>query len=101
MLTTSKSQVCHSERMSGSSRMNHGGSGVFLTAVLCAVVFSCFAASGQNKINTVAGGAPSIGTATASDLAGPSAVVKDAAGNIYVTSPFEQWVYKLSAGQLS
>jgi hypothetical protein len=95
-------QFCHSACRSGLSRRNYGvSSGIFLTAILWVVILSCLAASGQNIINTVAGGAPSTGTATSSDLAGPSAVIEDASGNIYVSSPMEQWVYKMNAGQLS
>ena len=76
------------------------GSGIFLALLLWMVILSCLAASGQNRINTVAGGAPSLSNPTLSDLAGPSAVLEDASGNIYVSSPQEQWIYQLSAGQL-
>jgi trimeric autotransporter adhesin len=75
--------------------------GSFRFALLSAVVLSGLAASGQNHIKTVAGGAPSTGTATSSDMAGPAGLVEDANGDLYISSPWEQWIYKLSAGQLS
>jgi len=39
------------------------------------------AASGQNIINTVAGGGQINNSPTQADIAGPTAVVEDAAGN--------------------
>jgi sugar lactone lactonase YvrE len=92
-------QRCHCAGRSGLGRRNPlAGSGVFLTALL--LVLCSLAASGQNQINTIAGGAPSTGNPLSSDLAGPSAVLEDANGNIYVSSPQEQWIYELTGGQL-
>src|ERR1700686_572810 len=102
MSAFSQVQSRHSSRRSGLSRRNPVGVGSphFLALLLWMVILSCLAASGQNRINTVAGGAPSLSNPTLSDLAGPSAVLEDASGNIYVSSPLEQWIYQLSAGQL-
>jgi hypothetical protein len=97
----SQLQFHHSSGRSGlSGRNSCARSGLILTALLWMVIFSCIAATGQNRINTVAGGTPSIGNPTLSDLAGPSAVMEDASGNIYVSSPQEQWIYELTGGQL-
>jgi trimeric autotransporter adhesin len=87
----------------GRSRLSwsNSGFGIFLTALL--LVLCPIAASAQNKINTIAGDAASISNPATSDMAGPVAVLEDGSGNVYVSSPQEQWIYEMSGstGQLS
>src|SRR5579863_918954 len=52
-------------------------------------------ANAQNTIYTVAGGASWNTSASNADLAGPSGVAKDAAGNIYVAVPSAHNVFKI------
>jgi hypothetical protein len=51
----------------------------------------------SNFINTIAGGAVPSSIATSLDLPGPSAVVEDAAGNMYIAAPYSYYVFKVTA----
>lgn len=53
-----------------------------------------------NIINTVAGGGPAVPNSSApltADIPGPTAVVRDSAGNTYFASPTAEYLYKLSS----
>jgi trimeric autotransporter adhesin len=50
----------------------------------------------SNIINTSAGGAVPSSIATSLDLPGPSAVVEDAAGNMYIAAPYSYYVFKVT-----
>ncbi len=51
-------------------------------------------ASAQNKINTIAGGGAISPTALGADIPGPTAVVEDPSGNIYVAPPTAEYVFQ-------
>ena len=75
----------------------------FLSLLIAAVSAT---AQTPNSIRTIAGqapGFPNSGNPTGMDLAGPSSILEDSQGNLYMTSPFEQWVYEWtkSTGQMS
>jgi hypothetical protein len=73
---------------------------IFHTLLLCSLSFSGVAKA--QKISTVAGGGPAGGTAQTAFIAYPSGVVKDSAGNTYISSNYGHYVYKLStAGALT
>jgi hypothetical protein len=73
---------------------------VFHTLLLCSLSFSGEAKA--QKISTVAGGGPAVGTAQTAFIAYPGGVVKDGAGNTYISSNYGHYVYKLStAGALT
>jgi len=62
-----------------------------MIAVL-ALMLMALPASAQNKISTVAGGG--FNSNLNADLPGPTAVVEDLSGNIYVAAPTSQYVYE-------
>jgi sugar lactone lactonase YvrE len=69
-------------------------------ALLLSLLFLCgsgLLAHAQNTIYTVAGGGSWSGTATGqnADLAQPSGVAKDAAGNVYIADPSANSVFKI------
>jgi hypothetical protein len=76
---------------------------------LCAAAFCVvcsFAAQAQtytpNYIYTIAGGGAVPNTPLSLDLPGPTAAIKDAAGNIYIAAPATAYVFKLNTtGKLS
>ncbi len=51
-----------------------------------------------NDIYTIAGGGPVATTPLTAMLPGPTAAIKDSAGNIYIAAPASSYVFKLSAG---
>lgn len=55
----------------------------------------------QNTINTYAGGGTAGGAALSIDLPGPTAAVRDAAGNTYFTAPYSTYVFKMSSGTVT
>jgi hypothetical protein len=56
---------------------------------------------GQN-INTVAGGGVPSGPATATSVPGPTSIVRDASGNLYIAAPDSYYIFKVTtAGTLS
>lgn len=76
---------------------------IFLT--LCAVALWLVASSGSqaqtytpNDIYTIAGGGAVPASPLAALLPGPTAAVKDSAGNIYIAAPVSAYVFKLNAG---
>jgi len=77
----------------------------FLSLAAFAVcVLSILAApqsSAQNTISTYAGGGAITGAASSIDLAGPTAAIRDGAGNTYVTAPYSAYILKLNSGTAS
>ncbi len=77
--------------------------------VLCAVAFCLVCSLGaqaqtytQNDIYTIAGGGAVPTNPLSLDLPGPTAAIKDAAGNIYIASQASAYVFKISStGTLS
>jgi hypothetical protein len=55
----------------------------------------------QNTISTFAGGGTAGGAALSIDLPGPTAAVRDAAGNTYFTAPYSTYVFKMSNGTVT
>ncbi len=78
---------------------NAGFSFVALT-ILFSLSFLVVPASGQkvNIINTIAGGGTVNSNPLQADIPGPTSVVKDGKGNLYITAPHSQFVFELSAG---
>ncbi len=73
-------------------------------AALCALclVLMPLDSHAQNTINTYAGGGTPGSTATTLDLPGPTAAIRDAAGNTYFTAPYSNDVFEMStAGAVS
>jgi trimeric autotransporter adhesin len=66
-------------------------------AAFC-VCMVAVAAQGQN-INTVAGGGTPTTSPTLTDIPGPTGVVADSSGNVYVTPPQADYLYELSAAK--
>jgi NHL repeat len=66
-------------------------------AVIALVICSSWTltAFAQNTIQTVAGGGVVSGVATTADIAGPSSVARDAAGNTYITGPAQNQIFKV------
>jgi hypothetical protein len=64
-------------------------------AVFLLVLSGCVALNAQNIINTVAGGGTVAGPATGpqADIPGPSSVIVDSQGNMYVASPAAEQIY--------
>jgi len=54
------------------------------------------AASGQNIINTVAGGGVINSNPALADIPGPTAVVEDSAGNKFVVAPYSDYLFELT-----
>jgi len=65
--------------------------------VLCAIP----AVNAQNIISTVAGGGQIPSTPLTADIPGPTATIKDSAGNLYIAAPFSANIFKLSNGVLT
>ncbi len=61
------------------------------------VALSAFAAQSPNIINTYVGGATPPTAPLSADLPGPTAAVKDAAGNTYIAAPTSSYIFKLSS----
>ncbi len=76
-----------------------------LTAIALIICSSwALTAFAQNTIQTVGGGGVITGSATGqfADIAGPSSVTKDAAGNTYVTAPAQNQILKIdTSGNIS
>ena len=66
-------------------------------AVLVVVAFALGLAtpSRAQNINTVAGGGIPGGAATAADIPGPTSVVRDASGNLYIAAPDSYYIFKV------
>lgn len=70
--------------------------GVLLTFLLANPV------QAQNKINTIAGGGTVNPNPLSDDIPGPTAVVEDASGNLYIAPPNSQYIleWQASTGQM-
>ncbi len=80
----------------------------FFPAVIAVLAFSCFALlpaspmQAQNIIQTVAGGGLPVSQATEADVPGPSTAVEDAQGNVYISTSYSHYIFKVTpAGALS
>ena len=62
--------------------------------ILCLLLMPASALA-QNIINTYAGGGAAGGAALSIDLPGPTAAVRDTAGNTYFTAPYSTYVFKM------
>ena len=60
------------------------------------MVLFTLAANAQNKINTVVGGGTVNPDPLLASSPGPTGVVEDAAGNLYIAPPASQYIFKLS-----
>jgi trimeric autotransporter adhesin len=71
-----------------------------IPAVLVSFLALVLPASGQqvNIINTVAGGGTVNSNPASADIPGPTSLVEDGKGNLYVAAPFSQYVFEISAG---
>jgi hypothetical protein len=63
--------------------------------VLCLLLIPVQAPA-QNIINTYAGGGTAGGAALSIDLPGPTAAVRDSAGNTYFAAPYSTYVFKMT-----
>jgi sugar lactone lactonase YvrE len=59
------------------------------------------AMNAQNIISTVAGGGQIPSAPLSADIPGPTATIKDSAGNLYIAAPFSANIFKLSNGVLT
>jgi len=72
----------------------------FLALALICVASPAFAAQTPNTISTIVGGGSVQGmNATAADVPGPTSVVKDAAGELFVAAPYSRDVFKVSTSE--
>ena len=72
--------------------------------IICSLATITATAFAQNTIQTVGGGGVVSGTATGpmADIAGPSSVARDAAGNTYITAPAQNEILKVdTSGNIS
>jgi trimeric autotransporter adhesin len=71
--------------------------------ILLSVSFLVLPASGQkpNIIKTIAGGGTVNSNPLLADIPGPTSVVEDGKGNLYITAPHSEYVFELSAGAVS
>jgi trimeric autotransporter adhesin len=51
-----------------------------------------------NIINTIAGGGPTPTDPLQADIPGPTGIIRNSAGDLYIAPPFASYIYKLSAG---
>jgi len=58
-------------------------------------MLSILPVSGQNTINTIVGGGTVTPSPLTADIPGPTAVVEDPSGNIYVAPPSSQYIFQL------
>jgi sugar lactone lactonase YvrE len=73
-----------------------------LAAALVLLLFFALAPSGvqgqANIINTIAGGGPTPTDPLQADIPGPTGVIRNSSGDLYIAPPFASYIYKLSAG---
>ena len=76
---------------------------VMRTVVSIALVMLCAmnAMNAQNIISTVAGGGTIPSAPLSADIPGPTATIKDSAGNLYIAASFSTHSFKLSNGVLT
>jgi uncharacterized protein YjiK len=58
-------------------------------------------ALGQNIIKTIAGAPSATSSPLTADIPGPAGVIEDAQGNLYVASPYSQYVFQMSGSSVS
>ena len=96
---TRNSEEQHHRSSGGSCRVKRvqssRGLPPFVSAVLMVLLFVC-GATAQNKINTVVGGGIVDPHPLTADLPGPTAVVEDTAGNLYIAPPASQYIFEWS-----
>jgi len=74
---------------------------VFSAAAMIWFVRPVLAAQNPNTISTIIGGGSVQGMlATAADVPGPTSVVKDLTGTIYVAAPYSRDVFKVKGGKI-
>jgi sugar lactone lactonase YvrE len=78
-----------------------GGMVRSLVSTALLVVCAIPAMNAQNIISTVAGGGQILNTPLSADIPGPTATIKDSAGNLYIAAPFSANIFKLSNGVLT
>jgi trimeric autotransporter adhesin len=91
-------------RRSLDSRLNRFVRMISCLSTACLTLFVLMFASfavGQNKIGTIAGAFSAPASPLAADIPGPTATVEDAQGNLYVASPFSQYVFEMSGNTVS
>ena len=92
--------MTHAERLQPTSVPRTLTQGKTLAVYFCVATLMALAGSrlahAQNTISTVAGGAAVGGAATAWDIPGPSAVIQDASGNLYIASADSYDVFEVS-----
>ena len=71
-----------------------------LVPAVCLTLLLALPAGAQNKINTIAGGGPVNNSPLFADIPGPTATALDANGNLYVTAPLSQMVFRKNAGNV-
>jgi len=71
---------------------------LFAAALTMVVMLSILPARAQNKINTIAGGGTVNPNPLSADVPGPTAVVEDKNGNVYVAPPSAQYVFQWNKG---
>jgi len=70
---------------------------LLMTAILLGVALVCSGQQAPNTINTIAGGGATPTSPLAVDLPGPTSVVKDGSGNLYIAPPASAYVFELTA----
>jgi trimeric autotransporter adhesin len=85
------------------ARGPHATGWMVRTLVSTALLMLCAmpAMNAQNIISTVAGGGTIPSTPLTADIPGPTATIKDSAGNLYIAAPFSANIFKLSGGVLT
>ena len=73
-------------------------SSLFAAVFLFAAVALSSAQQAPNTISTIAGGGAIPSAPMSADLPGPTAVLKDGQGNLYITAPASAYVFELTNG---
>jgi trimeric autotransporter adhesin len=93
--------------LNASSRLAKWGKLVSIPTFLALLIVVGFAPgfvmpSRAQNINTVAGGGIPSGAAIAADISGPTSVIRDASGNLYIAAPDSYYIFKVdTTGALS
>lgn len=84
------------------ARTSHATGWMVRTLISAALMLSAIpAVNAQNIISTVAGGGKILSRPLDADIPGPTATIKDSAGNLYIAAPFSANIFKLSNGVLT